>query len=527
MNSRLGGGRVAVIGGGPAGLTAAKHLLEHDLHPVVLEQSDDLGGQWNVGAPHSAVWEGMRTNTSKTMTAFSDFPPPASHPMFPRAGQIQDYLRAYASRAGVDAALRTHAHVVGVSRRDDSRWTVHWYDASSARAQAGVFDAVVVASGRFSRPRYPELRGLAGFGSNRRLMHSFDYRTRDELRGLRVLVYGNGDSGLEIAADMAGDDSISVVSACRRPRYVVQKVVRGVPADWQWFTRYAALLGRALSPDELGAELRQAAVDVAGDPAAFGGLPPHPDILATGLSRCQEYLALVAEGSIEVRGGIAAVDRDSVRFDDGSRQSFDVIVCATGYELDLPYLAPEIRVLLGGGDTYLDLYQRTFHPALRGLGFIGQFAMQGPYFPVLELQARWLACVWSGAVEGPSAERMRAGIEDYRQMKPSVRFDVHHVLAEALAAELGVEPDLASRPSLAGPLLFGPLAPARYRLDGPGSLPDAEALYRGAISEFGPAPQPAAEQLGRLRAIAVALGDADLARAAALIGKPEPAMAGS
>lgn len=62
-------------------------------------------------------------------------------------------------------------------------------------------------------------------------------------------------------------------------------------------------------------------------------------------------------------------------------------------------------------------------------------------------------------------------------------FDMYPALAALLAGELGVEPSLATRPELAEGLLFGPLAPARYRLDGPGARPEAEALLRAALAD--------------------------------------------
>ncbi len=75
--------RVAVIGAGPGGVVAAKHLIEAGISPTVFEASDDLGGQWYVSAPHSGVWPGMRTNTSRAMTAFSDGAVPNDHELHP------------------------------------------------------------------------------------------------------------------------------------------------------------------------------------------------------------------------------------------------------------------------------------------------------------------------------------------------------------------------------------------------------------------------------------------------------------
>ena len=75
---RLGdGARIAVIGAGPGGLVAAKHALEAGFEVKVFEAQDDLGGQWYTMSPRSGVWPGMRTNTSRWMTAFSDFAVPS------------------------------------------------------------------------------------------------------------------------------------------------------------------------------------------------------------------------------------------------------------------------------------------------------------------------------------------------------------------------------------------------------------------------------------------------------------------
>ena len=41
---------------------------------------------------------------------------------------------------------------------------------------------------------------------------------------------------------------------------------------------------------------------------------------------------------------------------------------------------------------------------------IGQFLAQGPYFPLLELQARWIVAVWSGEVGSPATRRCAQAI---------------------------------------------------------------------------------------------------------------------
>jgi dimethylaniline monooxygenase (N-oxide forming) len=451
--------RVAVIGAGPGGLVAAKFALAAGFDATVFEAGDDLGGQWHTSSAGSGIWPGMTTNTSRGMTSFSDFPPPRDFPLHPRAEQIHDHLRSYAEHFGVIPWIRFNSPVTQV----EPGWKV----------DGEKFDALIIASGRFRKPRMPP--DLARFGGD--LLHAFDYPGVEAFRDRRTLVYGNGVSGHEIAVDIA--TVTPVVHAFRKPRYVLQKVVDGVPSDWQWYTQFSALQRRAMTADEFGAQLRQRVVEVAGNPVDFGGLEPDPDILVAGHSLAQNYLQLVADDQITCRSAIVSVAGSAVTFADGTTETFDALICATGYDVDLPYLSDEVRALVGAD---LLLYQRTLHPDAPTLGLVGQFLAQGPYFPLLELQARWVVSLWSGDVEAPDDETMRRNLEASEQA-----VNPHDVFSVNLAEQMGVSPDLRARPALTSALLFGPLLPARYRLDGPGALPDAAERFADELAA-GPRP---------------------------------------
>ncbi len=452
---RLGAGaRVAVIGAGPGGLVAAKHAIEAGFDVSVFEATDDLGGQWNTAAAHSGIWPGMRTNTSRAMTAFSDHAPPPTHELHPFAEQIHAYLRSYAAAFGVTERIRFAAPV----RDLQPGW----------RLDGEPFDAVIIASGRFRAPMLPT--GLEAFTGE--VLHAFDYPGVDHFRGRHVLVYGNGVSGHEIASDVA--TVTGVVSAYRKPRYVLQKKVAGVSSDWQWYTQIGALRRAVLPPAAYGALLRERVLRVAGNPADFGAPEPDADFLAAGHSLCQDYLAQVRAGAIRCRPAIATARGNRVTFVDGSRADVDAIICATGYRLDLPYLSPHLSAVLGPD---LRLHHRTLRPDLPGLGVVGQFALQGPYFPLLELQARWIVNSWSGAGPPVDDRVARASVAT-----PTPPIDSHNVLAVTLAGAAGVAPDVRAHLDLAEPLLFGPMLPSRYRLDGPGAHPDAAAAFRDQLA---------------------------------------------
>jgi dimethylaniline monooxygenase (N-oxide forming) len=406
------------------------------------------------------VWPGMHTNTSRAMTAFSDFPAPAAHPLHPAAEQIHAYLEAYAHAFGVTDRIRFGTRVEEVRRG----WTV----------DGEPFDAVVVASGRFRTPRLPP--GVEAFRGE--LIHAFDYPGAEPFRDRPTLVYGNGISGLEIASDLA--PRTEVVSAFRKPRYVIQKVVDGVSSDWQWYTLFGALERRALPSGEWASRLRERILRVAGNPADFGAPEPSPDLRAAGLSLCQDYLAQVRDGSIACRPEITSIEGRNVTFSDGSTQRVEAIVCATGYDVDIPYLGRSVQRALGAD---LALYQRTFLLGFPSLGVIGQFLAQGPYFPLLELQARWIAAVWSGEVALPAGSAMRQVIA-----QPRPPLDAHNALALTLSEELGVAPEPLDWPELSEALVFGPLLPPRYRLSGPGSSPEAGARFTRQLASSPRAP---------------------------------------
>jgi dimethylaniline monooxygenase (N-oxide forming) len=493
--------RVAVVGAGPSGLVAAKSLTEEGLEPVVFEQADGVGGQWYGPSAHSGVWPGMRANTSKTLDAFSDFPSAESLPMFPRVEELRDYLRSYAQAFDLNRSIRLKTPVRRIER-DDGGWRVVTDAGDPER-----FDGVVVASGRFNRPHRPVIEGIEGFTGE--VVHSFHYRGRDAFRGKRVVVLGNSVSGTEIASDLAIDDSIRVTAALRQPRYVIPRVSRGVPSDWRFFTRFSAYLPMALPAEAVADNLKRSVLDVSGHPSQYGAPAPHENILVAHITLCQHWLAYVAEGRIHCRPALVGVRGRTVVFADGREEETDAIVTATGYDLSLPFLTEDVRRTVNADPTALDLYVHTFHPDLPGLAFIGQYILIGPYVPCVELQARWIAMVWSGVRELPPRERMRRGIEAWRDMRQMTSTLFLPPLAVALSQEAGVAPDLAARPEITRHLLFGPLAPAQFRLDGHGWRADALDRFKQALGAFGgdTSPVPTAEELRELRTLAGALGD--------------------
>lgn len=474
-------GSVAVIGAGPGGLVAARWLRAQGFEPTIFEQSAVLGGQWAGLVGRSGVWPAMHTNTSRILTAFSDLAP-AGDSVFPSNRDVLAYLRRYAETFALTSSIRfdTRVELLRPERRGHhAGWLVDHSEETER------FDRVVVASGRFHAPVIPDVPGLDTFTGSAGASSTFDYREPSRYVGKRVLVAGCAVSALEIATELAQLGAARVVVTQRRQRYVLPKFAAGVPSDHRIFTRYGALAAETLPAREVDRQLREIVVEAGGSPEQYGAPTPDPSLFAAGVTLNQQYLPLVAEGRIAVRPWLASVDGTTATFADGRVEDVDGIVFGTGFELSLPFLANDVRTVLGLDAAHLDADRHTFHPDLPGLAFVGLWDQSGGYFVPLELQARWIAYVWGGVVAGPTETDQRAAIDAYRARRGTSQKTRMNVAALTFARAAGVEPRLDRWPELRRALLFGPLAPSCFRLDGPDAQAAAPVGFARDAAAFG------------------------------------------
>jgi len=489
--------KVAVIGSGPGGLVAARWLQSEGFAPVLFEQAAVPGGQWSGDAMCSGVWPSMRTNTSRVLTQFSDLPHAPGLAVYPSNREIGAYLARYAGQFGLADRTRLHTAVHDV-RAAAGGWAVRHGD------QEEVFEKVVVACGRFQHGWIPPVPGLASFSGALGVAHTNAYKHPERYRGQRVLVAGCAISALEIASDLCMLGAARVVVCLRRQRYVLPKLVAGVPSDHRVFTRYQALAEESLPRGEFGALLKALVIEAGGSPDQYGAPAPADSILDAGLTLSQHYLPLVAEGRIEVRPWFDRIDGQQVCFSDGREESFDGLLFGTGFELRMPFLSEAIRQTIALRAAGASLYRHALHPDLPGLAFMGMWDQAGPYFPPLELQARWLAYAWSGAIAAPTSEEMQAELAEAHAAGGAPQKTKMNLIALTFARAAGVEPEPARWPQLQRALLFGPLAPVSFRLQGRDALPDAASRFAQEALAFGCVPSPAfdAAELQKLRRLA-------------------------
>src|SRR5690606_5778867 len=126
-----------------------------------------------------------------------------------------------------------------LERADGERWLVRTRCGSSTAALR--FRRVIVATGRHVAPDLPRVPGLDTFTGELGAVHTHRYAGAEPFRGKHVVVAGCSISALETASELAHRGAASVTASYRRQRYVVPKLIAGVPADHILFTRAAAL----------------------------------------------------------------------------------------------------------------------------------------------------------------------------------------------------------------------------------------------------------------------------------------------
>ena len=409
--------RVCVVGAGPAGLVATKTLIGAGLDVDCFELSPEIGGHWVIDNPsgRSAAYESLCLNTTRAMSRLSDFEMPAddAHP-FPTHEETRAWLHDYVDHFGFAGQLHLATEVVAARPRDPSGWTVTLCNRADGSEREESYDALLACSGNYWSPKLPE---LVGDHAGERI-HALEYRSPSrpcETAGRNVVVVGIGNTGCELACEIAKAGAASVSLSARSGTWIMPKWVDGKPAadsapmmhpedTVPGFLRFLPEGLRARVFEKLMGVMFRRMFGDRMDRFVELGLPQPPaDPLSKRATVCDPLMESLESGAVVARPAIDRFEGHDVVYEDGSRERADVVIYATGYHLRYPYL-PE--GLVDTRDEDLTLFHGTMHPARPDLFVVGVSRPTGSFWPIAEVHARLAASLLSGRYRLPSAREI-------------------------------------------------------------------------------------------------------------------------
>ncbi|MFJ7271070.1 flavin-containing monooxygenase [Streptomyces sp. NPDC099050] len=328
---------VYVIGAGPGGLAVAAALRARGVRAVVVEKSESVGASWR------RHYDRLHLHTTRRLSALPGLAIPRRFGRWVARENVVRYLEKYAEFHELEIA--TGIEVTRVEPTADSRpdgtgapgWTLH---ATGGRVMAG--RAVVIATGFNHTPFVPDWPGRDSYPGS--FAHAAGYRDPAPYAGRDVLVVGVGNTGAEIAVDLAEGGASRVRLAVRTAPHILRRSTAG------WPSQRTGILVRRLPVrliDRLGAIVGRASVP---DLSAYG--LPRP---TTGLySRVKQgaipiqdvgLIDAVRTGRVEPVAAVDSFDGAEVVLADGSRITPDAVIAATGYRRALEGLLDGLDVL--------------------------------------------------------------------------------------------------------------------------------------------------------------------------------------
>jgi glycine/D-amino acid oxidase-like deaminating enzyme len=319
---------VLVVGAGPAGLAVAACAQRKGLETLVLDRGSRVGETW------SNRYDRLHLHTPRVQSALPGMRMPSSYGRWVAKDDVADYLERYARYHAITPRFGT-----AVLRLD--REPGHW----TAATTTGTVTArqVVFATGYAGSPLRPEWPGHESFAGT--IVHATDYRRAAPFAGQDVLVVGAGNSGAEIAADLAENGAGRVRLAVRTPPNVIPRQMGPLPTT-------LAAIPMEYSPawlvDPINRLLQKLLL---GDLSRYGLPAPRDGVVAqaraTGLTPTIDVglVAALRAGTVTPVAALERFDRGDAVLADGTRFTPAAVIAATGYSTGLAPAVGHLGVL--------------------------------------------------------------------------------------------------------------------------------------------------------------------------------------
>lgn len=321
-----------IIGAGPAGLAIAAWLKHYEIDYDVWESSDKIAYRW------TRHYKRLHLHTVKKHSHLPFLEFPNHYPTFVSRDQLLEYCKIYADKFQI--------HPTFNRRLVKATWGEgHWL-VSNDQGDTHAVHNLIIATGINNFPMQPSWPGAEDFQGQ--IIHSHDYRDAIPFAGKKCLVVGMGNTGAEIALDLAEqglDTSISIRSALNIvPREAFGRPTQETALRLQYLPRWLQ--------DRLGNLLKRLTIgDLKKHGITLSHISPMRQLRTTGKTPLIDLgtVDMIKKGKIKVLPDLKSFNGRKLLFEDDRVEEFDLVICATGYRSGIGTLIPEIK-------PYLDSY---------------------------------------------------------------------------------------------------------------------------------------------------------------------------
>jgi putative flavoprotein involved in K+ transport len=354
---------VAVIGAGQAGLAIGYFLARQRRRFVIFERAAEIAPAWR------ERWDSLTLFTPRRYSALPGLPVPGDPDGYPTRDEVIAYLERYAETFQLPIEL--NSEVTKLDRGEDERFRLE-LDGRTITA-----DQFVAATGPFQTPYMPTL--AERLADDVFQTHAVGYRRPDEVPSGTVLVVGGGNTGFQIAKELAATHKV-VLSIGSRQTPLPQ---RPLGSDLFWWLTKARILDKTVD-SRLGRKLSTRETLIGSSPRE--------------LRRRYE---------VELKPRALDTDGRTVRFENGSELEVDAVIWATGYRPDyswmkVPVFADDGRVRHRRGVTDV--------PGLYFLGLTWQYTRGSALIGWVKDDAEFIAERIAEYQESKARPRARAPV---------------------------------------------------------------------------------------------------------------------
>lgn len=340
-----------IIGAGPAGLAMAGRMRQAGMNFTIVEKTDRVGDRWH------RHYDRLHLHSVKQWSHLPHLPFPDDYPVYVPRQKFIEYFEQYVKHFNIQPQF--NVEVNSIRKAQDGIWEVTT-DSDVIHTRH-----VTIATGLNRIPNKPTWPGMGAFEGS--IVHSIDYKNPESYSGSRVLVIGMGNTGAEIALDLA-EAGIPVWISVRESLTIVPRDLNGKPV--QETAKILARLPFGLG-DWLGARVQR---------LYFGNLKKY------GIKQSEQYPAVelretgktpvidigtvqaIKQGKIQVVKGVQRFRHDGVVLENGQQLLCEHVILATGYR-------PRLQDIVEGIEPFLDKFGYPKRPvgsgSQEGLFFVG------------------------------------------------------------------------------------------------------------------------------------------------------------